>query len=588
MYQGNFFPIMSFKGGYCGNLPVTQLGFEQASDLDNIVVLPGGQGFRTRHGNQKWHIPTLVVQDLTYTAISKGSVGEAVTIAYTTGGTAGSEIVTVTGTAISIKIQSGVSTATGVKAKFDASADAIALASCTISGTGGTAQTAPVTATPLACAALNSGANIQGIGHLLQADQDKWLIVVCGAKIYSLSNYTGAYTEITGTASITAAADNLYDIFTFNDKVIGFGGPPANPGAPWTWTGASTAAALTNGPSTYGGFTANNRVFAYRTAAAPSTVFWSIIGDPTDWSGTGAGSAVIGSLSDGQRVTAAIVISTNYVLVFKENSTYQMVISSAPFPVYSLFDNVGCVGKKAAVNVDGQVYFINMRGEMCSTDGQSLKRYPPAADNLWDAVQSSRYPYIIGFRESGSDHDWLIWSVSTTGSTNNTSIVWDLANECWLQCTSGYDINVTGIDHLNNVYLGDYAGFVYRPDISTQYRDDTTTPGTITAYWRSGWLNPSKATEIVQVSKITANYKIKASGSLTVNYGFDFTADSASFTLSQIATASETYTSRGSMLTGRGNFFQFKISQSSAAIDSEVHGILLQGKSYGQKVIGND
>jgi hypothetical protein len=265
-----------------------------------------------------------------------------------------------------------------------------------------------------------------------------------------------------------------------------------------------------------------------------------------------------------------------------------MVISSAPFPVYSLFDNVGCVGKNAVVNVDGQVFFINSRGEMCSTNGEEFKSYPPSGDDLWNSVQSSRYQYINGFRERGTDHDWLVWSVSTTGSTNNTSIIWDLANECWLKCSTGYNMNVSGYDHLGNPYMGGYDGFIYKPDVSTQYRDDSTTPGTITAYWRSGWLNPSHSTEIVQVRKMNLNYKTKTSGNITVNYGFDFTADSANFTVSQIPTATESYTSRGSMLTGRGNFFQFKAGQSSAAVGSEIHSILLQGKSYGQKVIGND
>lgn len=693
MYSGNFFPITSFKGGYAGNLPLTQLGLDQAADLDNIVLLPGGRGFRTRHGNQKWHLATLVVQDLTYTSVNKGTSGEAVTIEYIagavgtgtitivdytklggvtitvgaeevvegaaedwvaetsntvtatnlaaklntdlsgtatvtsdgavvtitadavgvagnlaltstdevnltlsgatmTGGidavTAGNETVTVSGNAITINLESGTSTATQVKTKFDLSAAAVALATCTVSGTAGDAQTAPVAAANLATTALNSGAPIQGIGHLLQADQDKWLVVVAGTKIYSSSSYNGQYTDISGTVSITSSADSQYTLFTFSDALLGFGGPAANPGSPFRWTGASTAADLSAAPDAYGGFSANNRVFAFRTNANPSSIFWSIIGDATDWTGTGSGSAVIGSLSDGQRVTAAIVISTNYVLVFKENSVHQMVISSAPFPVYSLFDNVGCVGKNAVVNVNGVVYFINMRGQMVSTNGETLTQYPPSADDLWNNVQSSRYPFITGFRENGEDHDWIVWSVSDTGSTNTTSIIWDLENECWLKCSSGYDMNVVGYDHLNNPYLGDYAGFIYRPDISTQYRDDSTSPGTITAYWRSGWLNPSHSPEIVQVRKMTVNYKTKASGNITVNYGFDFTADSASFTLAQAPSASEAFTSLGSMLTGRGNFFQFKIGQSSAVIDSEVHTVLLQGKSYGQKVIGND
>lgn len=496
MYQGEFFKIDNFAGGYCGNLPITQLGLNQAADVDNMIVLPGGKGIRTRRGN----------------------------------------------------------------AALNASA-------------------------------LNSGANIQGFGHLLQADQDDWFVAIAGAKIYQSANLTFSdATDITNTLTITAGADNQWNLFGFNDSIIGFGGSPTSPDAPLRWTGSGNAAALTGSPpSAYGGFAANNRVFGYRTSSNPSTIYWSIIGDAQDWTGSGSGSAVAGSLSDGQRITGAIVISTNYVLVFKENSTYQMVISSAPFPIYSLFDNVGAVGKNAIVNVDGRVFFINSLGEMVSTDGESLKTYPSSADDLWSAVQPSRYQYICGFREKTTDHDWLVWCVSTTGSTNNTSIIWDLENECWLKCSTGYKMNIAGKDDKGNVYMGGYDGFIYKPDQSSDYADASESGGgTITAFWRSGWMNPSAVSKVVQVRKIVANYKTKASGNITINYGFDFTADTASFTVSQIPTASETYTSRGGMLTGRGNFFQFKVGQSSSTIDSEIHSLLLHGKTYGQKNIDAD
>lgn len=87
---------------------------------------------------------TLVIQDLTYTAV--GLNPTLTTIAYTTGGTAGSEAVTVSGNTITVQISTGVSTATQVKAAVDGSAAAHALVTVAISGTGATAQTAPVSA----------------------------------------------------------------------------------------------------------------------------------------------------------------------------------------------------------------------------------------------------------------------------------------------------------------------------------------------------------------------------------------------------------------------------------------------------------
>lgn len=89
-----------------------------------------------------------VIQDLTYTAVTAGTSGNDISIAYTSGGTAGSEVVTVTGNAISVQIESGVSTATQVKDAVDNNVDAAALVVVTISGTGSNAQTT-VSATSL-------------------------------------------------------------------------------------------------------------------------------------------------------------------------------------------------------------------------------------------------------------------------------------------------------------------------------------------------------------------------------------------------------------------------------------------------------
>lgn len=92
---------------------------------------------------------SLVVQDLTYTADTAGEAGNDITIAYTGGGTAGSEVVSVVGSAISVQIETGVSTATQVKTAVDASGAAAALVNVSVSGTGSNAQVVAAAA-PLA------------------------------------------------------------------------------------------------------------------------------------------------------------------------------------------------------------------------------------------------------------------------------------------------------------------------------------------------------------------------------------------------------------------------------------------------------
>jgi len=488
MYQGNYFSIDNFAGGYAGNLRSTKLKLTQAYDLDNIVVLPDGNGFRSRLGNSK----------------------------------------------------------------FNASV-------------------------------MNTGANVQGIGYYIQEDLDEWLVAVCGDKIYKSDSLDGTMDDITGGLTVTAGADNQWDLVTFNDVLFGFGGPKAGPDAAFKFTGTGNAVVLTGNPSTplAGAFAANNRMFGW----AGSTMYWTVIGDAEDWSGSGSGSAVIGSLKDNESITGVKIISTNYVLVFKENSVHQMVISSAPFPTYSMFPTTGASGKSASVNIDGTVYFIAQNKHMYSTNGETIKEYSKLANNLWNSTQDARLPYVVGFRQEGDDYDWIVWLISTTGSTNNKAIIWDLNNNCWLQCTSGYKMNVAIPDSVGNVYLGGYDGFIYKPDQATTYADasEAANSGRIDSYWQTGWVSPDQIDKITQVRKLKVVYTPKASGVITVNYGYDGVANGTSFTLAQTVTASETYGDKSSILSGRGNTFECKISQSSTTIDMEIESIELSGKSYGQK-----
>lgn len=87
-----------------------------------------------------------VTQGLTLTAVAFGSAGNSITIAFTPGATAGSEVVTVTGNAISVQIETGVSTVTQVRTAMQAAAACTALVTTT--GTSGS-TVATASALPL-------------------------------------------------------------------------------------------------------------------------------------------------------------------------------------------------------------------------------------------------------------------------------------------------------------------------------------------------------------------------------------------------------------------------------------------------------
>lgn len=81
----------------------------------------------------------LVEQDLTFTFNAVGD-NDNYTLEYTAGATAGSEVVSILGTDITVQIQDGVSTATQIKAAMDAIPALVSAITVTISGTGSNPQ----------------------------------------------------------------------------------------------------------------------------------------------------------------------------------------------------------------------------------------------------------------------------------------------------------------------------------------------------------------------------------------------------------------------------------------------------------------
>ncbi len=516
MYLGKEVRFNDFSGGLVTNRPITELELNELSDLDNVVVFPKGQGFRSRYGDTVFN-----------------------------------------------------------------------------------------------STAMNSGANVQGLHYYKQADQDEWLMAVAGAKLYK-SEMDGTMDEITGAISITAGQNNIWTMLTFNDVVVGFGGPASAPDAPFRWTGAGNAAALGGTPpSAYGAFQANNRVFAFRTAANPSRVQWSIVGNEADWTGSGSGSSDVWT-SDNDRLTAAAVMNTNTVLLFKENSIHQMQIGnlvSGAFPIYPLFSGVGCAGKHAVVVADGLAYFITPQGKMKVTDGSQIideGELPSLSniDDLWNGTNSSRLQYIQGKRKTGADYDHIIWLVSygTSQTTNNRALIWDLQNKCWLQNTTGYDSNVMALTQAGVLYAGHYDGKIYKKDSSaTTYTDASEGSVVVDGNITSGWIHNGKFEPVKQPRKMNLSFATFSTGLIRLSWGFDFMGLISNATISQVfggATydngdlydngelyGGASFNMKPVRITGRGNFFQYKIRTPTASVGIKIHGFTLSGKEYGQKEI---
>ncbi len=106
----------------------------------------------------------LVDQGITYTAVALGSSGNSITIEYTDGAVAGSEVVTVVGNAISVQIDDGVSSITNIVTAVNLSVPAALLV--TASGAGVTGVNL-IAVTPLAGGDNGIGSN--NFGELISS-----------------------------------------------------------------------------------------------------------------------------------------------------------------------------------------------------------------------------------------------------------------------------------------------------------------------------------------------------------------------------------------------------------------------------------
>lgn len=372
--------------------------------------------------------------------------------------------------------------------------------------------------------AMNSGANIQGLGYYRQSGGTDYIVSICGNKVYKSDSLDGTMDDITGAVTITAGKDNIWTHSQIKDLSIFVGGP-TSPDAPISWNGTGNMATLSGSPPSGSfGFTANNRMFIGNTNAQPSRIYWSVLGNPEDWTGTGSGSQDVG-LNDGDTLVAGATVGLDTVLLFKQNSIWTLATRSAPFPLYGpVFRGVGAISKRGIVYVDGIIYFITSEPRMKATDGTTIYDFPDSIDDIWDGLNSSRLKYAHGiYNRRLNQIQWFVSSYTST--TNDLCLIWDLKRKCWLKHNSGQNINASVFAQDRTIYGGGYDGKIYKFDVSGKYSDDSNGGSAIDAYWETGWFDYGDALAYKYINYVDLNYSTQTSGVGFFTTGFNFTKD---------------------------------------------------------------
>jgi len=143
------------------------------------------------------------------------------------------------------------------------------------------------------------------------------MICVVDGKIYSAS-ITGTTSDISGAATLSTSvlqctADTLNAITVIGD-------PGSSAGWLAQWSGSGNCTKLIAAPDGRLVLTVNNFLFVSGVDAAPSTVYWSNVSDPTTWP---AASNITFNQGDGDKVVALSFIGTN-LYIFKQRKFWQI------------------------------------------------------------------------------------------------------------------------------------------------------------------------------------------------------------------------------------------------------------------------
>lgn len=381
---------------------------------------------------------------------------------------------------------------------------------------------------------------ITGLGYIKYNSGTEFLNAIAGTKFFTSSSLTGTMVDATGAIVITSGASNIWTPLNFNDLQIWFGGPAATPDIPFKYSGSGNAAALGGTPpSASTGFVANNRPFAISTAANPSIIQWPVLSNPEDWTGSGSGNSTVVK-SDGEALQCGVVTGTDSAILFKNSSTHLMILTKQPFPIYQLQKGIGIAGRYAFASVNGVIYFITPGRRMLATaDGRNFKVFPKNIDPIFDTINPNRISNIVGYYDQA--YQWVVFHVSTGSSTlNNYAIIWDLENECFLRCTTGFASNVSAIVQNRRFFAGGYTGKVYEKLSSASYADSSVaSPGVIDAYWRTPFRNKGGLDDTIHPLYLTVSALNETASVLEISYGFDFTSQQRTQNSSLVAVGSQ-------------------------------------------------
>lgn len=285
-------------------------------------------------------------------------------------------------------------------------------------------------------------------------------------KIYKMdysSGPDGTWDDITGSLSFAITQNNLATINVGEDIVVIEDGLNTTPPMSYHYEAvALTCITLPGSPP-------NATVFAYHknqgfcagNYAAPSTLYFTDVGDLENWT-TGLAGNVNVENNDGS-IIRALVPGFDALYIFKDNSIFRLTGDDKDnFELQRMVQGIGVMSPQAISLIGNQFFLTTGQGEVYIYDGAVgvTKISNKIEGSLKINTSYSRYPYLSTLEYL----DDYYLSVSSSGSgTNDIVFMFDTFNMAWTKF-DGINSNAwtvfddgTGKD---KILFGDYHGTV--------------------------------------------------------------------------------------------------------------------------------
>lgn len=386
-------------------------------------------------------------------------------------------------------------------------------------------------------ASLGSSVVFTGVKYYRQADGTEYLVAIAdNDKIYkmdySLGAPDGTLDDITGSLSFSATANDLADFAIGENTLIFTDGLGTNP--VMSWAGTGNASAISGAPDAKYVVYNKTMAFAAGDTTNPSTLYFTDLGDITNWS-TGLSGNVSVETNDGS-IIRGISVGYDAIYIFKDNSIWRLSGDDKDtFVLERMVQGIGTLSGQSVGRIGNEFIFISSQGEIFLYDGNiRIRKISSKIQGTIDTLAFTRFQYPVSIVYN---NDYYL-AVSSAGSgTHDKILSYDTFNLAWTKF-DGMNANCFTIAKDANdkdmIVFGSYDGFLYN------YPEGTSDNGTAISmnyttkqYQFSEVRGENKDVKLV---KVYANQK--GDWNLTVEGRSNFASTGAAFSMNLLGQSS--------------------------------------------------